>query len=224
MQLSEKHRPREWSQVIGQDEAVKKILRVRDRCGLGGQVFYIAGPSGSGKTTLAKLIASEVADDIGIYERSGPKVTADWLDNIERTTQYTPIGGRGWAIIVNEVQSFTRAQVDRLNDLIEAGCGLNQRTTWAFTTTNTGSERLFDVDEAPAFLSRANKISTTPRGVCEPFARHLLAIARAEGYLNGHGDEWYLPRFMRVMKQERNNLRAGFEWLQSADLESEGAE
>jgi replication-associated recombination protein RarA len=220
MQLCEKYRPRKLADMIGQDKAVKQIETIAARCGgLGGQVFFLSGPPGSGKTTLAKIIADTVADDMATYDLAGPDVTAEFLAEMKRRVQYVPIGGRGWAIIVNEVQSFTRGQVDRLNDLIEAGCGLNNRTVWIFTTTTTGGQRMFDgIEESPAFLSRANKISTTPRGSCPLYAQHLIAVARQEGLLNGHPDEYYLPKFLKVMKEERNNLRAGFQWLQSADL------
>src|SRR4051812_38302867 len=84
--LYEKYRPRTWSDVVGQEAAVNKLLALRDRVGFGGQVFYITGQSGQGKTTLARLIAAEVADDIGTFEIGGPKCTAEFLDNVERLT------------------------------------------------------------------------------------------------------------------------------------------
>lgn len=152
--IYEKYRPRTWSEVVGQDTAVAKLLALRDRVGFGGQVFYITGQSGQGKTTIAKLIAAEVADDIGTFEIGGPKCTAEFLDHVERLTTGRAIGGRGRAIIVNEVQSFTRSQVDRLLQILE---NVPDHVVWIFTTTNTGSDRLFDVDEAPAFLSRAKE-------------------------------------------------------------------
>ncbi len=148
--LYEKWRPRTWADVVGQDAAVSKLLALRDRTGFGGQVFYITGQSGQGKTTIARLIAAEVADDIGTFEIGGPKCTAEFLDQMERLTSGHAIGGKGWAIVVNEVQSFTRSQVDRLLQVLET---VPDYVVWIFTTTNTGADKLFEVDEAPAFLS-----------------------------------------------------------------------
>jgi DNA polymerase III gamma/tau subunit len=133
--LYEKYRPRNWSEVVGQEAAVSKLLSLRDRRGFGGQVFYITGQSGQGKTTIARLIAAEVADEFGTFEIGGPKCTAEFSDKIEQLTTGHAIGGRGWAIIVNEVQSFTQAQIDRLLQVLEQ---VPEYVVWIFTTTNTG--------------------------------------------------------------------------------------
>jgi DNA polymerase III gamma/tau subunit len=57
MQLHEQYRPRDWSDVVGQDKAIAKIDALRNR-GLAGRAFWISGSSGTGKTTVARLIAA----------------------------------------------------------------------------------------------------------------------------------------------------------------------
>jgi DNA polymerase III gamma/tau subunit len=74
-QLHEKYRPRNWSEIVGQDKAVDKINQLCQR-GLAGRAYWLSGQSGSGKTTLAKLIASEIADEFSTtpndHERQRP--------------------------------------------------------------------------------------------------------------------------------------------------------
>lgn len=209
MALYENCLPKSWQEVVGQDDAVRKLLKLRDRNGgFGGEVFYITGSSGTGKTTIGRLIAQEVAGEIATIEMGGPKCSAEFLEKIERWTTGRAMDGRGWAIIINEVQSFSRAQVDRLLDILEH---VPPHVVWIFTTTNTGSDRLFEVDEAPAFLSRAKCVSLAQRGLCDAFAVRLVAICRGAGLLNGKPDEYYLARATRLLKELRNNFRAALQ-------------
>jgi DNA polymerase III gamma/tau subunit len=40
--LFEKYRPRQWSEVIGQDKTVRKVDRLAQR-GLGGRAYWLSG-------------------------------------------------------------------------------------------------------------------------------------------------------------------------------------
>ncbi len=65
--LHEQYRPARWSDVVGQDRAIRKIQTVAKR-GIGGRAFWLSGQSGTGKSTIARLIALEIADAPNIEE------------------------------------------------------------------------------------------------------------------------------------------------------------
>jgi hypothetical protein len=66
MQLHEEYRPKQWSEVIGQDKVIARIGALRKR-GLAGRAYWISGRC-TGKTTVAQLIAAEVAGDFNPVE------------------------------------------------------------------------------------------------------------------------------------------------------------
>lgn len=84
MQLHEQYRPKDWSEVVGQDKSLAVLDTLRQRSGLNGRAYFISGASGTGKTTIARLIAAECADSWGVTEIDGSQVNADLLAEIER--------------------------------------------------------------------------------------------------------------------------------------------
>src|SRR5262245_36793626 len=81
--LAEQYRPRNWSDVVGQDKVVNRIQGLVKR-GLGGRAFWLSGQSGTGKTTIARLIAAEVADELCIHEVDAAALTVGQLRDLER--------------------------------------------------------------------------------------------------------------------------------------------
>jgi replication-associated recombination protein RarA len=65
--LTEQYRPKDWSDVVGQDKVVNRLLALRRR-GLSGCAYWLSGQSGTGKTTIARLIAAEVAEAFCVQE------------------------------------------------------------------------------------------------------------------------------------------------------------
>src|SRR5687768_1747273 len=124
--LAEKYRPNSWADVVGQDAVIKRLDTIRRRFGtLGGHAFFLNGASGVGKTTISRLIAREVAGcDWGIFEVDASDLTAEFLRDYERRIAGKPLGGAGWACIVNECHGMTRQQIRKLLTVIEPEGGL----------------------------------------------------------------------------------------------------
>ena len=58
MQLHEQHRPKNWSEVTGQNKVIAKLDVLRRR-GLGGRTYWLAGHSGTGKTTFGAFLCAQ---------------------------------------------------------------------------------------------------------------------------------------------------------------------
>jgi len=199
--LHEKYRPTKFADVVGQDRALKCLLGMRERSGLGGKAYWIAGPSGTGKTTLARLIAAEIADSINIDEIDATGLSAAAIQSIERESHIFGMGDKsGRAYIVNEAHGLNKAAVRQLLTTLER---VPAHVVWIFTTTDDGAEALFDGIDAGPLCSRCTEVPMARRGLADGLAQRALEIARTEG-LDGKP----LSNYLELVKQKRNNMRA----------------
>ena len=216
MRLFEKYRPRMWSELVGQDRAVKLARRIIERPGFDRGAFWIEGAgqhnSGISKTSMAWVIASTLADDFFIESVSGSDLGRTRLTDIERSAGLTTWSAdkRFRVLIVDEAHAIPPASVDRLLAFLEA---LPPHFVVIFTTTRAVNEDLFGDDSGP-FASRCVKIRLTNQGLAEAFARRAKDIAEAEG-LDGRPIEAYV----RLVRECRNNLRAVLQRVEAGEME-----
>lgn len=180
--LITKYRPKEWDEVLGQDNVVDSLrarIEARD-----AHCILLVGPSGTGKTTLARIGAEHLgATNSTLVEVDAATYTG--IDEMRKLTgmlEYIPLGGEALVIIVDECHRLSGNAWDSLLKAIEEP---PDHVFWFFCTTNAGrvpntvvtrslrltlnpvrwGDILADLLEPVAKLEKL-KISTKVLGVC----------------------------------------------------------
>lgn len=209
--LFEQYRPRQWSEVVGQDKALAKIDVLRRR-GLSGRAYWISGASGTGKSTIARLLAAEVASEHFVQELDAANLTPARLSDLESEMCQYGWGDRpGRAYIVNEAHGLRRDTIRQLLVLLER---LPSHVVFMFTTTSEAQEGLFeDNEDAHPLLSRCSVIPLARRDLARAFAERCQTIATKEG-LNGQPIE----RYIKLAQSCRNNFRAMLQAVEAGEM------
>lgn len=140
---TEKYRPREFHEVVGQDDIVKRIKSLTDSLNIPHLLF--AGPAGTGKSTLALIIVKELFGknwrenylELNASDERGINVVREKVKNFARTKS---LGNVAFKIIfLDEADALTPEAQQALRRTME-----NYSATCRFILSCNYSSKIID--------------------------------------------------------------------------------
>jgi len=118
MPWTEIYRPKKFSEVKGQDEAISKIKFFVENFKKGKKALVLHGPPGTGKTTLAHVISNEINSEIFELNASDLRNKAKLLEVLKPAIEQQSLIKKGKIILVDEVDGISAADRGGLLELI----------------------------------------------------------------------------------------------------------
>lgn len=209
--IDEKHRPRRWADVAGNESAVKlcRMLAESVRDTGAPEVALLTGPSGVGKTTVAELMARTAgATEEYQIERLGAhygKIDEAHVRAIADRWAGVSLFGAA-ALIMDEVDEATDGAQRVLKGFLE---DLPRGSIVIMTSNLEGDGELFCPLFRGPLLRRAHPIHFTTQGLATrkgapgPAARRVQALMAAEG-MDGRDPTYYVT----LVHESKGNIGA----------------
>ena len=135
--LAEKHRPKTFADVVGQERTVAALRWYLDQTERSnGLAFLLTGPSGSGKTTLAECAARAWGVlDFDIHRLESAECDVGTLRRVANDMYVHGAGRHGRkCYVIDEIHTVTGRAADRMLSLLE---GLPDHVLLVATTTES---------------------------------------------------------------------------------------
>ena len=212
--LAQRMRPKNFSEFIGQEEAVgngRFLRKMMEQDQIPSLIFY--GPPGTGKTTLAQMIA-------GITKSSFKKLNAvssgiqEIRQTVKEAEEQRKFHQKRTIVFIDEIHRFNKGQQDVLLPYVEDG----RLVLIGATTENP----FFEVNHALLSRVRIIKLSTlTDVQIVQVMKRALFDRERGLGERNIHADDSLL---LKIAQFSGGDARIALNLLEeiSAMLPSDG--
>lgn len=115
----EKYRPRKFSEVKGQDEAIFKIKDFLKNFGKKKKAIILHGPPGTGKTSIAHVVANENKSEIFELNASDLRNREKIKNVLKPAIEQKSLKNESKIILVDEVDGISEYDYGGLSELLE---------------------------------------------------------------------------------------------------------
>lgn len=130
-ELYKKHRPRDFEQVVGQEQAVSLLQMVIEQDSVPHFILFM-GPTGCGKTTLARIVRRKLRCSKYDFIEDAPRKIED-VRLIKRRINQAPMRGKCRVWLIDECHKLTSDAQDEFLKMLE---DTPSHVYFLFTTTD----------------------------------------------------------------------------------------